>query len=122
MGSDHLRLARVSHNTAAWGAMPSKLLKCEADARTARRRPQIFGLYIVKLAMALMVVGGVPRCDESGTHIRGEIHMLLVGDPGTGACGARFCRSSFALVTCCAKADRAAGTVHVRRCDHLCES
>jgi len=31
-----------------------------------------------------MVVGGVPRCDESGTHIRGEIHMLLIGDPGTG--------------------------------------
>ncbi|KAI8467006.1 MAG: DNA replication licensing factor MCM9-like protein [Monoraphidium minutum] len=46
--------------------------------------PQIFGLYIVKLAVALMVVGGVARRDEAGTHIRGELHMLLVGDPGTG--------------------------------------
>ena len=46
---------------------------------------QIYGLYIVKLATALMVVGGVPRFDEAGTHIRGEIHMLLIGDPGTGA-------------------------------------
>jgi hypothetical protein len=46
--------------------------------------PQIYGMFVVKLAMALMVVGGVPRCDEAGTHIRGEIHMLLVGDPGTG--------------------------------------
>jgi hypothetical protein len=47
--------------------------------------PQIYGLYIVKLATALMIVGGIPRCDEAGTHIRGELHMLLIGDPGTGA-------------------------------------
>lgn len=47
--------------------------------------PQIYGLFAVKLACLLMLIGGVPRLDASGTAIRGEVHMLLVGDPGTGA-------------------------------------
>eukprot|EP01135_Chromosphaera_perkinsii_P003156 Nk52_evm45s236 gene=Nk52_evmTU45s236 len=46
--------------------------------------PQIFGMYIVKLAVALALIGGVQRVTESGTRIRGESHILLVGDPGTG--------------------------------------
>ena len=43
---------------------------------------QTFGLYVVKLAVALALIGGVPRSDPSGMRIRGEIHLLLVGDPG----------------------------------------
>lgn len=46
--------------------------------------PQIHGLFPVKLATAIMLAGGVAREDPEGGHIRGEIHMLLVGDPGTG--------------------------------------
>ena len=46
--------------------------------------PQIYGLALVKLAAALTVVGGVARTDASGARVRGEVHMLLVGDPGTG--------------------------------------
>ncbi|KAK9824018.1 hypothetical protein WJX72_006994 [[Myrmecia] bisecta] len=46
--------------------------------------PQIFGLFTVKLATMLMLAGGVQRVDAGGTAIRGEVHMLLVGDPGTG--------------------------------------
>uniref|UniRef100_A0A6N2KTY2 DNA helicase n=1 Tax=Salix viminalis TaxID=40686 RepID=A0A6N2KTY2_SALVM len=37
--------------------------------------PQIFGLFTVKLA-------GVQHVDASGSKIRGESHLLLVGDPG----------------------------------------
>ncbi|KAL4446253.1 hypothetical protein ABPG77_003060 [Micractinium sp. CCAP 211/92] len=46
--------------------------------------PQLHGLFHVKLATLLMLIGGVERQDGNGTHIRGEVHMLLVGDPGTG--------------------------------------
>ncbi|CAO2813885.1 unnamed protein product [Amaranthus hypochondriacus] len=46
--------------------------------------PQVFGLFTVKLALALTLIGGVQHVDASGTKIRGESHFLLVGDPGTG--------------------------------------
>ncbi|KAF9660826.1 hypothetical protein SADUNF_Sadunf19G0004000 [Salix dunnii] len=44
--------------------------------------PQIFGLFTVKLAVALTLIGGVQHVDASGSKIRGESHLLLVGDPG----------------------------------------
>lgn len=36
--------------------------------------------------MALGLAGGVqrPASQNGGSRIRGEIHLLLVGDPGTG--------------------------------------
>ncbi|KAF8067336.1 MCM9 [Scenedesmus sp. PABB004] len=46
--------------------------------------PQIYGLFLVKLAVALTLIGGCARRDDAGAHIRGEVHMLLIGDPGTG--------------------------------------
>ncbi|MGB9814391.1 MAG: minichromosome maintenance protein MCM [Thermoplasmata archaeon] len=44
----------------------------------------LFGLEIEKEAILLQLFGGVPLKRRDGTRIRGDIHILLVGDPGTG--------------------------------------
>ncbi|KAI1307213.1 protein phosphatase 2A regulatory subunit cdc55 [Mortierella claussenii] len=46
--------------------------------------PKVYGLYVVKLAVMLVLTGGVQKIDKSGLKVRGEPHLLLVGDPGTG--------------------------------------
>ena len=87
--------------------------------------PQLYGMYLVKLSMMLMLVGGVPYEEQvsspehrmsgstsafasarggegneelenawigregaspriRGTRVRGDVHLLIVGDPGTG--------------------------------------
>lgn len=45
--------------------------------------PQLQGLCMVKLALMLMLIGGEQQVSNSGQS-RAELHMLLVGDPGTG--------------------------------------
>ncbi len=44
--------------------------------------PTIYGLHIEKESLALQLFGGVEKDMPDGTHIRGDIHILLVGDPG----------------------------------------
>lgn len=39
-------------------------------------------MYVVKLAVAVVVAGGAQKTDSSGMRIRGDSHLLLVGDPG----------------------------------------
>ncbi len=44
--------------------------------------PSIYGMEMAKTAIALMLFGGVSKKLPDKTRIRGDIHMLLVGDPG----------------------------------------
>ncbi|HYB59478.1 MAG TPA: minichromosome maintenance protein MCM [Candidatus Acidoferrales bacterium] len=44
--------------------------------------PSIFGYESVKEAIALQLFSGVPKSLPDGSHVRGDIHILLVGDPG----------------------------------------
>lgn len=38
--------------------------------------PQVFGMYVIKLAVAMVLAGGVQRTDSSGTKIRGRCKKL----------------------------------------------
>jgi len=45
--------------------------------------PTIYGMDMEKEALALQMFGGVRKELRDGTKLRGDIHILLVGDPGT---------------------------------------
>ncbi|MDQ2050926.1 ATP-binding protein [Natronolimnohabitans sp. A-GB9] len=48
--------------------------------------PSIYGYEQEKLAMILQLFSGVTKELPDGSRIRGDLHMLLIGDPGTGKC------------------------------------
>ena len=48
--------------------------------------PSIYGYEEEKLAMILQLFSGVTKHLPDGSRIRGDLHMLLIGDPGTGKC------------------------------------
>ena len=51
---------------------------------TASIAPSIFGYNEIKEAIALQMFSGVRKVREDGSTTRGDIHILLVGDPGAG--------------------------------------
>jgi len=46
--------------------------------------PSLHGLEHIKKAVMLLLFGGRSKQYPDGTKVRGDIHVLLVGDPGTG--------------------------------------
>lgn len=48
--------------------------------------PEIFGMDTIKDALIMSLFSGVAKEFKDGTRIRGDIHCLLVGDPGVAKC------------------------------------
>lgn len=64
------------------------ILKMSKDERIAKRliksiAPSIYGHDDIKTAIALSLFGGVPKDINRKHRIRGDINILLLGDPGT---------------------------------------
>lgn len=48
--------------------------------------PSIYGYEEIKEAMVLQLFAGIPKELPDETRVRGDIHLLLVGDPGVAKC------------------------------------
>ena len=53
------------------------------DTLSSALAPTISGSDTIKEALVLQQFGGVRRALPDGTYLRGDIHILLIGDPGT---------------------------------------
>lgn len=51
---------------------------------TSSIAPSLYGMHVEKEALALQLFSGVPKVLPDGRRIRGDIHVLMVGDPGVG--------------------------------------
>ncbi len=68
---DEVQIKRIASNPDVYDRLVSSLA------------PHIYGHDILKESILLQIIGSSQRELEDGTKIRGDINVLLVGDPGT---------------------------------------
>lgn len=88
----------LANNVQILGRDASHLVFSKEDVRTirslARREdilsilgrslaPSIYGHNVIKKALALQLLSGCEKNLANGTHLRGDINILMVGDPST---------------------------------------
>jgi len=66
-----------------------EIIKISRDPKSATKllnsiAPSIYGHDRVKEALLLQIVGGVRKVRDDGVITRGDMHILLIGDPGAG--------------------------------------
>jgi len=66
-----------------------EILKMSKDPKISQKltqslAPGIFGHDKIKEALLMQFVGGVKKMRDDGVSTRGDIHILLIGDPGAG--------------------------------------
>lgn len=67
----------------------AKILELAADPLLEKKMyasiaPSIYGHEKIKEALVLQLMGGVRKTRDDGVTTRGDIHILLIGDPGAG--------------------------------------
>ena len=70
--ADRVEIVELSNHSDIYGEMVASVA------------PSIYGYDEEKLAMILQLFSGVTKHLPDGSRIRGDLHMLLIGDPGTG--------------------------------------
>ncbi len=68
---EEMRIIQTSKDSNLWPKMVQSI------------SPSIKGLEREKESLVLQLFGGTPKVEPDGQRIRGDIHILLIGDPGT---------------------------------------
>jgi len=85
--AQNIAVAKVQDTNALDKSMESEITRLARDndmyeLLSAALAPEIFGHDDIKKALVLMLCGGVTKKKGDGMRLRGDIHMLMMGDPG----------------------------------------